>query len=116
MIVLGTNRVLKAMKPEPASAMRGWLDVQAAETLCPSSVTTTELLFGIGALPDGRHKPKPATIPGGLLGLCDGRTLPFDTEAAHHHTGLTVAARKAGGDLKMPIQAVPTPDFGCIFR
>lgn len=66
MIVLYTNVVSEAMKPDPAPAVRDWLDEQAAETLYLSSVTFAELLFGIGALPDGRRKRKLATILDGL--------------------------------------------------
>lgn len=103
MIVLDTNVVSEAMKPEPTPAVRNWLDEQAAETLYLSSVTVAELLFGIGALPDGRRKQKLATTLDGLLSLFDGRILPFDTDAAHHYAGLAVTARKAG-------KGFPTPD------
>ena len=50
MIVLDTNVVSEAMKPEPHPAVRAWLNDQAAETLYLTSVTLAELLFGIGAL------------------------------------------------------------------
>lgn len=103
MIVLDTNVVSEAMKPEPAPAVRDWLDAQVAETLYLSSVTVAELLFGICALPDGRRKQKLATTLDGLLGLLDDRILPFDTEAARHYADLAVAARNAG-------QGFPTPD------
>lgn len=103
MIVLDTNVVSEAMKSDPAPAVRDWLDEQAAETLYLSSVTVAELLFGIGALPDGRRKQTLATTLDGLLGLFDGRILPFDTEAARHYADLAVAARKAG-------KGFPTPD------
>jgi predicted nucleic acid-binding protein len=56
MIVLDTNVVFAAMKPEPDAVVRAWLNEQAAETLYLSSVTLTELLFGIRALPAGRRK------------------------------------------------------------
>lgn len=56
MIVLDTNVVFEAMKPEPQPAVRAWLNDQAAETLYLSSVTLAELLFGIGALPVGKRK------------------------------------------------------------
>ena len=49
MIVLDTNVVSEAMKPEPHRAVRAWLNNQAAETLYLSSVTLAELLFGIAA-------------------------------------------------------------------
>lgn len=103
MIVLDTNVVSEAMKPEPATTVRDWLDEQAAETLYLSSVTVAELLFGIGALPDGRRKEKLAAALDGMLDLFDGRILPFDTEAARHYADLAVTARKAG-------KGFPTPD------
>lgn len=56
MIVLDTNVVSEAMKPESEPAVRLWLDEQVAETLYISSVTVAELLFGIRALPDGQRK------------------------------------------------------------
>lgn len=103
MIVLDTNVVSEAMKPEPAAAVRDWLDAQAAETLYLSSVTVAELLFGIGALPDGRRKEKLALTLDGLLGLFEGRILPFDTAAARCYADLAVAARQSG-------KGFPTPD------
>lgn len=103
MIVLDTNVVSAAMKPEPDPAVRDWLDAQAAETLHISSVTVAELLFGIGALPDGRRKQKLAATFDGMLLLFDGRVLAFDTDAARHYADIAVAARKAGKGL-------PTPD------
>ncbi len=102
MIVLDTNVVSEAMKPEPNLAVRDWLDEQAAETLYLSSVTIAELLFGIGALPDGRRKQKLATTLNGLLGLFDGRILPFDTDAARRYADLAIVARSAGKGFPAP--------------
>ena len=103
MIVLDTNVVSEAMKPAPDRAVRDWLDEQAAETLYLTSVTIAELLFGIGALPAGRRKQALATTLDGVLGLFDGRILPFDTDAARRYADLAVAARDAG-------RGFPTPD------
>lgn len=103
MIVLDTNVVSEAMKPDPDPAMRDWLDEQVAETLYISSVTVAELLFGIGALPNGRRKQKLAVTLDGMLPLFEGRILAFDTDAARHYADLAVAARKAG-------KGFPTPD------
>jgi len=47
MIVLDTDVVSGAMKPEPAPAVRDWLDAQSAETLYITKVTVAELLFGV---------------------------------------------------------------------
>lgn len=103
MIVLDTNVVSEAMKPEPDAAVRAWLNDQAAETLYLSSVTLAELLFGIGALPAGKRKNLLDRALKALLDLFGNRVLPFDTDAARCYADLAVAARNGG-------RGFPTPD------
>jgi predicted nucleic acid-binding protein len=103
MILLDTNVVSEAMKPEPEETVRAWLDEQAAETLYLSSVTVAELMFGIGALPDGKRKDKLTDALEGVMELFAGRILPFDTGTAQHYAALAVKARAAG-------KGFPTPD------
>ena len=103
MIVLDTNVVSEAMKPEPHLAVLAWMNNQVAETLYLSSVTLAELLFGIGALPAGKRKDMLAQAVDGLMGLFRNRVLPFDTDAARRYAELAVAARAAG-------RGFPTPD------
>ena len=79
------------------------MNEQVAETLYLSSVTLAELLFGIGALPDGKRKKALGEALGGLLELFDDRVLSFDTDAARHYAELAVKARGAG-------KGFPTPD------
>jgi hypothetical protein len=101
-ILLDTNVVSEAMKPEPDPAVRNWLDEQAAETLYLSSVTITELMFGIGALPKGKRKDMLTAALDGVLTLFADRILPFDTNAARHYADLAVKARAAGRGLSTP--------------
>lgn len=96
MIVLDTNVVSEAMRPDPDAAVRAWLNAQVAETLYLSSVTLAELLFGIGVLPAGRRKDLLAKTLDGLMGLFRDRVLPFDTDAARHYAELAVKARAGG--------------------
>ncbi|TAH66892.1 MAG: type II toxin-antitoxin system VapC family toxin [Rhodopseudomonas palustris] len=103
MILLDTNVVSEAMKPAPDDTVRAWLDEQAAETLYLSSVTIAELLFGIGALPDGRRKDRLNEALNGVMELFADRVLPFDIDAARHYADLAVKARAAG-------KGFPTPD------
>ena len=103
MIVLDTNVVSEAMKPEPHPAVRAWLNAQAAPTLYLSSVTLAELLFGIAALPAGKRRDMLTKALDGLLGLFRDRVLPFDTNAARHYAELAVMARSGG-------RGFPTPD------
>ena len=86
MILLDTNIVSEAMKPDPAPAVRAWLDAQAAESLYLSSVTVAELMFGIGALPKGRRREKLAAAFDGVLEVFANRILPFDTSALSART------------------------------
>lgn len=103
MILLDTNVVSEAIKPESHPSVRAWLDAQVAETLFLPSITIAELLFGIGALPDGRRKTMLAARIDGVLDAFDGRILPFDTAAAQHYAELAVRARSDG-------RGFPTPD------
>jgi predicted nucleic acid-binding protein len=102
-ILLDTNVISEAMKPEPNAAVRRWLDDQAAETLHLSSVTIAELMFGVGALPKGNRKDRLAVVVEGVVALFADRILPFDIAAARHYASLAVKARKAG-------KGFPTPD------
>ena len=102
MIVLDTNVVSEAMKPEPHPSVRAWLNDQAAETLYLCSVTLAELLFGMAALPAGKRKAMLAQALDGLMGLFRDRVLPFDIDAARCYAELAVTAQTAGRGFPIP--------------
>lgn len=99
MIVLDTNVISEAMRPQPDAAVLAWLNGQVAETLYLSSVTLAELLFGIGALPAGARRDRLAQALDALLALFPGRILPFDQDAARRYAEMAVTARVAGRSL-----------------
>lgn len=103
MILLDTNVVSEAVKPESHPSVRAWFNAQVAETLFLSSITVAELLFGIRTLPDGRRKALLAARIDGLLDAFAARILPFDTMAAQHYADFAATARAAG-------KGFPTPD------
>ena len=103
MILLDTNVISEAMKPEADPAVRDWLDAQAAETLYLSSITVAELMFGIGALAKGKRQDRLAVALHGVLDLFADRILSFDTDAARCYADPAVRARAAG-------KGFPTPD------
>ncbi|QJQ00907.1 type II toxin-antitoxin system VapC family toxin [Herbaspirillum rubrisubalbicans] len=103
MIVLDTNVVSEAMKPEPHARVRAWLNEQAPETLYLTSVTMAEMLFGIASLPTGKRRELLARRVDAVLRMFKDRILPFDTDAARAHAELAVKARCAG-------RGFPTPD------
>ena len=96
MIVLDTNVVSEAMKPEPHPSVKTWLNDQVAETLYLSSVTLAEMMYGIGALPEGRRKRGLGMVFDGIVALFGERVLAFDADAAHHYAALAIKARAAG--------------------
>ncbi|WP_062461913.1 type II toxin-antitoxin system VapC family toxin [Demequina soli] len=100
MIVLDTNVVSEAMRPTPDPSVIAWLNAQSADTLFLSSVTLAELLFGIGALPDGARRDRLAEMLNRLLGLFPSRILPFNEDAARRYADMAVRARAAGRPLK----------------
>ena len=103
MILLDTNVISEAMKPQMHPSVRDWPDAQAAETLFLTSITVAELLFGIGALPDGKRKDNLEAALEGVMDLFGSRILPFDTNAARRYADLAVKAHSAG-------KGFPTPD------
>jgi toxin FitB len=103
MIVLDTNVVSEAMRPEPHPAVRLWLNDQVVETLYLSSVTLAELLFGMGVLPSSKRKDILSQALEGLMALFRDRVLPFDSDAARRYAELAVTAKIAG-------RGFPTPD------
>lgn len=102
MILLDTNVVSETLKPAPSVAVLAWLDAQLAETLYLSNVTVAELLFGVAALPAGKRRDRLARAVDGLIGLYDGRVLPFDVEAARHYAALAMAARRKARGFPVP--------------
>lgn len=102
MIVLDTNVVSEAMKPEPNPVIVTWLNNQSAETLYLTSVTIAEMLFGIAALPNGKRKDKLNEAVEGLVLLFKGRILAFDIDAARKYSELAVKARSSGRGFPVP--------------
>jgi toxin FitB len=103
MILLGHNVVSEAMKAEPQVAVLHWLNDQVAETLFLSSVTASELCFGVRALSDGQRRRRLEQALTGVMGLFADRIVPFDSVAARSCADLVVRARLAG-------RGFPTPD------
>ena len=103
MILLDTNVISEAIKPQPDPNVSAWLDAQAAETLYLSTVTLAEMQFGIGALPVGKRKAMLTEALDGVVELFAGRILTFDVNAARKYGELAVKARAAG-------KGFPTPD------
>lgn len=102
MIVLDTNVISEAMRPEPNPAVRAWLNRQVAETLFMTSITLAELAFGIATLPAGKRKSRLNNALEGLMAIFGGQILVFDVDAARSYAELASAARGKGRGFPIP--------------
>lgn len=102
MIILDTNVVSEPMKPDGHRGVQAWLDDQIAETLYLTSISLSELLLGVEALPEGKRKAGLAAALSDLLSTLFGaRVLPLDQRAATMYAGRVSQARAAGRAISM---------------
>ena len=79
-----------------------WLDRQRTETLFISTITVSEILFGIAALPAGRRRSRLGeAFEREIERLFEGRILSFDLAAARAYASLMSGARARGLSLSM---------------
>jgi predicted nucleic acid-binding protein len=101
-ILLDTNVVSEPLKLDADPAVVAWIDAQVIETLYLSTVSVTELRYGIAVLPDGKRKQGlRASLDERVLPLFESRILPFDLEAAEICAELRARARALGKGIGM---------------
>jgi toxin FitB len=102
MIILDTNVISELMRPEPKRAVREWMDAQVAETMFLTSVTMSELLYGVAVMPEGKRKHRFLSYTKELKLIFEGRILAFDLHAAERYAHLALAAKRTGRGLPLP--------------
>jgi predicted nucleic acid-binding protein len=96
-ILLDTDVVCEPLKLDADPTVVAWIDAQMIETLYLSTVSVTEMRYGIAVLPDGKKKESLRTsLDERILPLFESRILPFDMEAAEICAELRARARAAG--------------------
>lgn len=97
MIVLDTNVVSETMRAAPSAAVLAWLDRQQVASLYVTTISVTELRFGVERLPEGQRK---ATLRNALefalSHLFSNRILTFDEPAARHAADIFAQAERQG--------------------
>jgi predicted nucleic acid-binding protein len=98
MIILDTNIVSELMNAEPNATVISWLDRQAWTSLWTTSITVTEVRYGLTIMPAGRRR---STRQAAFARLIDEtferRVLPFD-HAAAEEAGLLMGTRHLAGN------------------
>jgi toxin FitB len=96
-ILVDTNVVSEPLKPRGDPRVVAWLDRQPAETLFISTISVSEILFGIAALAAGKRRNRLAeAFESAVLRLFARRVLSFDLEGARAYASLMSAAHAGG--------------------
>ena len=83
--LLDTNIIGNPIKPEPSPSLIAWLEEQADEDLCTSSLNLAEIWDGILELPSGKKRRELESwfsSVRGPLAFFRGRVLAFDEPSA----------------------------------
>ena len=103
MIILDTNVVSETMRPRPDESALRWLDSQLQTDLYVTSISISEIFFGLECMADGRRKlDLKARLQKLLARGFDGRILDFTLESARHYGAIMAARRAAGRPLAAP--------------
>ena len=97
MIVLDTNVLSEALKPDPSEAVLRWLGAQEAAAVYITTITQAEMLYGVELLPLGKRRSRLASVVEQVFSEeFRGRILPFDEEAAAAFAKIVAARKRAG--------------------
>lgn len=95
MIVLDTNVLSEAMRPDPAKMVAEWMRRNPVTTLFTTTITQAEILYGIQLLPRGKRRTALLGAWQSLQEELESRILPFDTMAAMSFPEIVLARRIA---------------------
>jgi predicted nucleic acid-binding protein len=99
-ILVDTNVISEPMKTRGDPRVVAWLDRQKVETLFISTITVSEILFGVAALPAGRRRNRLGeAFEREIERVLEGRILSFDLGAARAYASLMSGARARGVSL-----------------
>jgi len=101
LIVVDTNVISELMRGEPHPAVLTWMAAQPRAQLYTTHINQAEILYGIGALPEGRRRAALAAAATAMFAEdFAGRILPFDAGAAARYPDVVLARRKAGNPIE----------------
>lgn len=102
MIILDTNVVSEAMRPEPDPGVLDWIQAQLLETLFLSAITVAELRAGIESSPEGRKKKiLRENLESRFLPLFTGRVLGFDSSCTQAYAEIYAINKRVGSGVSL---------------
>jgi predicted nucleic acid-binding protein len=96
-IVLDTNVLSEALRPQPDDHVLAWLAAQPTSALFTTTITRGQILYGVCLLPKGRQRDR---LQGAVTAIFDEdfsrRILPFDNSAADAYADIAATRGTAG--------------------
>ncbi len=103
MIVIDTNVLSELMRSKPEPSVLIWMDGYGRGELGITSITVSEILYGIGALSEGRRKRRLFEAAQRLFDEdFGGRIFAFDHLAAVEYADIVLHRDKLGNPISMP--------------
>jgi len=97
MIVLDTNVLSEALRPEPSAKVLDWLRSQPITDLFTTTIAEAEFYCGLALLPKGKRRRSLESIVEPIFTQdLAGRVLPFDRLAARDYAHIAASRRHAG--------------------
>jgi predicted nucleic acid-binding protein len=97
MIIADTNVISEVVRGSPDSRVLAWWDEHRVRSLCTTSITAGELLYGVAKLPEGKRKTELTLAIFELLETdLGGRIEPFEAIAAPDYAKVMAGRERAG--------------------
>ena len=97
MIVLDTNVLSELMRANPSPTVINWVDKQDEKTLYLTSISLSEIRYGIAALPQGKRRTNLSQqFEQHIRPLFQDRILDFDEPASLEYASLRSSSRTKG--------------------
>jgi toxin FitB len=97
MIVLDTNVLSEALRPNPADAVKRWMQAQPSMSLFTTTICEAEILYGIALMPAGRRRAAlEESVEAIFRVVFADRILPFDSTGAREFADISATRRQLG--------------------
>ena len=103
MIVVDTNVLSELMRSEPSTSVLRWMDSRQRSEVGITAISVAEILYGIGALPEGKRKRRLFDAATTIFEeYFPGRIYAFDQLAAVEYADIVLGRDRRGNPISMP--------------
>ncbi len=101
MIVVDTTIVSELMRPRPSPAVVAWAALIPSAELAITSITVTEIEYGLARLPEGRRRGDLAERWRRVVAAYSDQLLAFTVEAARQSAEILASGERLGRPISL---------------